>query len=105
MCVIRSKMVGWGSSCLIFCIMLSLLAPMLFAIRSFARTQSGNTSGLLITPSDVVLLVGEDSAFSAIDETGRPVSNVEWSIKPSIAELHSDSEEIRIEAKTDRKST
>jgi hypothetical protein len=100
MCVLRSRMVGRRSPCLIFCIMLGLLAPMLFAIRSLATPQSGNSSGLLITPSTVVLQVGEDSAFSAIDETGRPVSNVEWSIKPAIAELHNDGGEIRIEAKT-----
>jgi hypothetical protein len=100
MCVPRSRTVGSQSTSLIFCIMLGLLAPLLFAIRSFATPQSGNTSGLFITPSTVVLQIGEDSAFSAIDETGRPVSNVEWSIKPPIAELHSDNGEIRIDAKT-----
>ena len=100
MCVLRSRTVERRSTlCLIFSITLGLFVSAVFTIRSFATSQSGNTPGLLITPSTVVLQVGEDSAFSAIDETGRPVSDVEWSIKPSIAELHSDNGEIRIGAK------
>src|SRR5579862_1681998 len=101
MCVPRSRTVERRStSCLILSIMLGVFVSALFAIRSFATPQSGNTSGLFITPSTVVLQVDEDSAFSAIDETGRPVSNVEWSVKPGIAELHRDNGEIRVEAKT-----
>ena len=101
MCVPWSRAVGRRSnSYLVFNIVLGLFVSMLFAIQSSATPQSGKTSSLLITPSTVVLQVGEDSAFSAVDETGRPVSNVEWSIKPPIAELHSDNGEIRIEART-----
>jgi outer membrane protein assembly factor BamB len=47
----------------------------------------------------VVLLIGESSTLSAVDGTGHPVSNVQWSINPSLADLHDEDGGIFIEAK------
>src|ERR1700733_1121749 len=72
----------------IFAIPLYLLTALLFSANAaIPRPPSQGTSGLLVTPSTVVLLVGENSSLSAVDDAGRPVSNVHWSITPSIADL------------------
>jgi outer membrane protein assembly factor BamB len=76
-----------------------VLVLLLSANRVFAGPQSGGTSGLLVTPSTVVLLVGENTSLSAIDETGRPASNVQWSIGPSIALLHEKNGGVLLEGK------
>jgi hypothetical protein len=75
------------------------LALLLSANPVSAGPQSGGKSGLLVTPSTVVLLVGENTSLSAIDETGRPASNVQWSISPSIADLHEENGDILLEGK------
>ena len=67
--------------------------------RVFAGPQSGITPGLLITPSTVVLLVGENTSLSAVDETGRPLSNVHWSINPAIGELNEEHGDLLLEGK------
>jgi outer membrane protein assembly factor BamB len=73
-----------------------LLLP---ANEVFAGPQSGSGPGLLVTPSTVVLLVGENASLSAVDETGRPVSNVHWSINPSIADLKEENGDLLLESK------
>jgi len=72
---------------------------LLCANRVFAGPQSEGTPGLLVTPSTVVLLVGENTSLSAVDETGRPASNVQWSISPSIADLHEENGDVLLEGK------
>jgi outer membrane protein assembly factor BamB len=72
---------------------------LLSADRVFSAPQSGAAPGLLVTPSAVVLLVGENTSLSVVDEAGRPVSNVRWSIKPSIADLHEENGEVLLEGK------
>jgi outer membrane protein assembly factor BamB len=67
--------------------------------RVFAGPQAGAAPGLLVTPSTVVLLVGENTSLSAVDETGRPVSNVQWSISPSIADLSEENGDVLLEGK------
>jgi outer membrane protein assembly factor BamB len=76
-----------------------VLVLLLSANRVFAGPQSGSTPGLLVTPSTVVLLVGENTSLSAVDETGRPASNVQWSISPSIADLHEENGDVLLEGK------
>jgi outer membrane protein assembly factor BamB len=84
--------------CAIFAIAFVLVTFLLFsANRVFAGTQSGGAPGLLITPSTVVLLVGGTASLSAVDETGRSVSNVDWSISPSIAELNEEHGNLLLE--------
>ena len=84
----------------IFAIALSVVTVLLFSANAATpRSPSQATSGLLITPSTVVLLVGDESSLSAVDETGRPVSNVHWSINPPIADLQEENGEIVLEGK------
>jgi outer membrane protein assembly factor BamB len=84
----------------IFAIAVSLVTVLLLsANRAIAGPQSDGMPGLLITPSSVVLLVGENSSLSAVDETGRPVSAVHWSINPSIVDLHEENGEVLLEGK------
>jgi outer membrane protein assembly factor BamB len=84
----------------ILAIAVSLVAVLLLsATGAIPGPQSEGMSGLLVTPSNAVLLVGENSSLSAVDETGRPVSNVHWSISPSIAELREENGDIVLEGK------
>src|SRR6267378_2132178 len=52
--------------------------------------------GLLVTPSAATLLVGEPAAFSAVDDSGRPLTDVQWSLDPPLAELHVENGEIML---------
>jgi outer membrane protein assembly factor BamB len=71
----------------------------LFASQTFGRPQIGVMPGLLVTPSSALLLVGETFSLTAVDESGKPVSSVQWSISPAIAELHQQNGEVQIEGK------
>jgi outer membrane protein assembly factor BamB len=99
-CMPNSRMVehssAWRS---IFSIAFSLVVWVFFATPSFATPQSESVPGLLVTPSSAVILVGENFGFSDIDETGRPISGVQWSISSSLAELQSENGEVRVEGK------
>jgi hypothetical protein len=84
----------------IFAIGVSLGTVLLPAAnRALAGPRSESLSGLLITPSAVVLLAGETSSLSAIDGTGRPVANVHWSISPPIADLREENGAVFLEGK------
>jgi outer membrane protein assembly factor BamB len=88
---------AWRSTFAIAIVLVTFL--LLSANRVFARPQSEGAPGLLVTPSAVVLLVGENTSLSAVDETGRPVSNVHWSINPSIADLNEENGDLFLEGK------
>src|SRR5260370_12349255 len=61
-------------------IALSLVAiELLVACAAFPQPQSQNAPTLLVTPSTTVMLVGETSTLSAVDEIGKPFSDVAWS--------------------------
>jgi hypothetical protein len=83
----------------IFAVAIIFVAFLLSANSASAKPQSGAAPGLLITPSTVVLLAGEDTMFSAVDESGRPASNVHWSITPSIADLNDENGTLLLQAK------
>ncbi len=55
---------------------------------------------LLVTPSAATLLVGEPAAFSAVDDSGRPLTDVHWSLDPPLAELHVENGEITLGLRT-----
>jgi outer membrane protein assembly factor BamB len=74
----------------VFAVAILFVAFLLSANGALASPQLGAAPGLLITPSTVVLVAGENTMFSAVDESGRPASNVHWSITPSIAELNDE---------------
>jgi hypothetical protein len=89
------------SFCRVLAAIAASVAGLLFLLASqtFGRPQFGTTSGLLVTPSSAVLLVGETFPLTAVDESGKPASNVQWSISPAIAELHQQDGEVLIEGK------
>ena len=72
----------------------------LFVDPTSARAQSSDLPQLLITPSALTLLVGEDSALSAVDSSGRPALDVRWSLSEPIADLHAEDAEIQLKATT-----
>jgi outer membrane protein assembly factor BamB len=72
----------------------------LFADPTSTRAQSSDLPQLLITPSTLTLLVGEDAALSAVDSTGRPSLDVRWSLSEPIADLHPEDAEIQLKATT-----
>jgi len=77
------------------------LAAFLFLATSriAAGAQSIIAPGLFITPSATVLVVGGNAGLSAVDETGRPVSEVQWSISPSVADLREENREVFVVGK------
>jgi hypothetical protein len=83
----------------IFAVAILFVAFLLSANGALASPQLGAAPGLLITPSTVVLLAGEDTMFSAVDESGRPAANVHWSITPSIAELNDENGTLLLQPK------
>lgn len=85
----------WGAVC--ESVILSLLW-IFFAGPSIAARQMGNAPTLLVTPSTAIIGVGGDLRFSAIDGTGHPLSDVQWSIDNPIGELHDENGQIRIDA-------
>ncbi len=64
-----------------------LALQLLFADLTFSQPQPKVIPTLLVTPSATTMLVGETSALSAVDETGKPVANVRWSINSDIVTL------------------
>jgi hypothetical protein len=84
----------------IFASAVALGTVMLFsADAAVPGPPSQGASGLLVTPSAVMLLAGENTSLSAVDESGRPISNVHWSISPPIAELREERGELVLEAR------
>jgi hypothetical protein len=66
----------------------------------FAASQSGSAKSLLVTPSAAVVLLGDSATFSVVDETGHPISDVQWSIDPLLAaDLQIENGEVRVEGK------
>jgi outer membrane protein assembly factor BamB len=86
--------------CALVAITVSVVGSLLlFASQTFGRPQIGAAPGPLVTPSSAVLLVGEPLALTAVDESGKPVSSVQWSISPAIAELRQQNGEVIVEGK------
>ena len=82
------------------CLALHIFLVIVTLIADPASTSAQSTvlPQLLITPSAVTLLAGDDSCLSAVDSTGRPVLDVRWSLSEPIAELHQDCTEIQLRA-------
>src|SRR6266850_788891 len=85
-------------------VLLSLLLSILFG-ANIASAQSAGPPPLIVTPSTLVLLVGEDYGLSAVDAIGRPVSGAEWTISSPIASLHVVDGEVYLDAKTPGRAT
>jgi outer membrane protein assembly factor BamB len=72
---------------------------LLFVHSLLAQPQSPGVPTRLITPSTVTMLVGDTRTLSTVDETGRPISDVQWSISPSIADLQPGNGEVFVRGK------
>jgi hypothetical protein len=66
---------------------------------SVSAAQSPDSSYFAVTPSAATISLGEEASFSAIDSSGRPVSNVQWSINPPLADVRVENGEGTITAK------
>jgi Bacterial Ig-like domain (group 2) len=82
-----------------------LLIALLCAHSGLARPQANGMSTLVVTPSTTVLLVGNTSALSAVDETGKPVSNVRWSISQPVANLQEENGEVFVQGRQAGRAT
>ena len=88
-----------GRAC---CLAVKLSAAMLmlvcwFGTRiAYAGTKAADRPTLQVTPSSVTLLVNEASTCTAVDQDGRALKAVEWSIRPQIAELKEVDGEVTI---------
>jgi outer membrane protein assembly factor BamB len=72
-------------------------SEMLFGHSAFSQSQTNGVPALLVTPSTITLLAGDTATLSAVDETGRPVANVQWSIQPQIAYLYEQNGEVSVQ--------
>jgi len=52
-----------------------------------ARSQEKPTPALSVTPSNLVLLVGDTVELNAVDTSGRPVRNARWSVDYPLVEV------------------
>lgn len=83
-------------------IAVGLLLAVLAAIPDSAfpsRQAESQPTGLLVTPSSSVLIIGENSTVTAVDGTGRPVKPVQWSVDPPIADIQDEAGEFQVVAK------
>jgi outer membrane protein assembly factor BamB len=81
---------------------LSRLGFLLVAISShpfLAAPQSAIPAALFVTPSTTTLLIGEQAAFNAVDQSGRPLTDVKWSLEPDLADLNVENGEASIQTK------
>jgi len=79
----------------VFIRILCLIAALGFATsRAYAQQPQ-----LTITPSDVVLAAGDFAELNAVDQSGHPVADVQWSISAPIAELHSENGGVQLQAR------
>jgi hypothetical protein len=83
---------------LLFAIFL-LALHLLFANLTFSQPQPRVIPTILITPSATTMLVGETSTLSAVDETGRPMANVQWSINSDVVTLQEQDGEVFLQGR------
>ncbi|HEY6270506.1 MAG TPA: hypothetical protein VIX19_00760 [Terriglobales bacterium] len=77
----------------------------LLAHSTFARAEANAQPMIVVTPSTTVLLIGDTSTLVAVDEAGKPVSNVQWSISPQIADLHEENGEVLVAGRQPGRAT
>jgi Big-like domain-containing protein len=83
-------------------ILVVLLLALLFASSPFpsvSAAQSPDASYFAVTPSAATIFLSEEASFSAIDSSGRPLSNVQWSVDPPLADVRVENGEGTITAK------
>lgn len=66
---------------------------------STVDAQSPDSSFLAITPSAATISLTEEASFSVIDSTVRPLSSVEWSVNPPLADVRVENGEATVTAK------
>ncbi len=67
--------------------------------------QVPDPSHLAVTPSTASMILSEEVSFSVVDGTGRPLTSVQWSINPPLAELRVENGEATVTAKQPGRAT
>jgi hypothetical protein len=83
-------------------ILVMLLLALFFVGRPFpsaSAAQSRDSPYFAVTPSAATIFLSEEASFSAIDSSGRPLSSVQWSINPPLADVRVENGEGTITAK------
>jgi hypothetical protein len=68
-------------------IVILLFVFSVLASRLGDAEQAAPSASLTVTPSAVNLVVGDSADLRVVDNFGRPVSDVQWTVSPSIAEI------------------
>jgi hypothetical protein len=76
-----------------------LALQLLFTVPTFSQPQPRVIPTLLVTPSATTILVGETSALSAVDETGKPLANVRWSTNSDVVTLQEQNGEVFLQGR------
>lgn len=82
---------SWASAIVLFVLLIA-------TSKVGEAKQFGSTGSLTVTPSTVVLTIDGTAELSVIDSSGRPVSDAQWSVSPSIAEIEVENGAVRLRA-------
>ncbi len=82
-----------------------VVACLLLANLAFSQTQPSAVPALLITPSATTLPIGNTSTLSAVDETGKRIANVRWSLSSQIAILQEENGEVFVQGRQAGRAT
>lgn len=69
------------------------------AVRAGNAGQTVSSSSLTVTPSTVVLTIGETANLSVVDGSGRPVSDAQWTVSPLIADITPEGDNMALVAR------
>jgi hypothetical protein len=88
-----------GSGARVFFV--ACLLATLFLSRSLSAYEAGQASvprAVTVTPSSLAMLVDRSENLSAVDSSGSPIKDAQWSIRPSIADLAVENGEVTVRA-------
>src|SRR5271154_136713 len=74
------------------------LATLLLAYATPATGQTPIAPSVAITPSMLTMLVNNSEDLSVVDQSGSPINDAQWSIRPPIAELSVENGEVTVHA-------
>lgn len=78
---------------------ISLFIFLIAAARVGKAGQTAPSGSLIVTPSTVVLTIGETASLSAVDGSGRPVSDAQWTVSPLIADITPENDTMALVAR------
>jgi outer membrane protein assembly factor BamB len=78
---------------------------LLLAFSAFSQAQPGSVPALVITPSTATLPISNTATLSAVDETGKRIANVRWSLSSQIATLQEENGEVFVQGRQAGRAT